>query len=603
MSVVAADMGGNGASPSPKSLRMLVLLRAINMDRISEGFLRYALDAGHTVHVALEQSKDRAGRAPGERSLFDVLEDEYPAFSYDGLPPRDEPWIYPTTKLRSAIDLLRYYEPEFAEASDLRKRARSRAPWYARIPAALGLFRVRPVRRLTDRLLRAIERRLPVSERSLKLMRDFEPDVVIVSPLVETGSTQGDHLRAADRLGIPTVLVVASWDNLTTKGVIRDVPDMTIVWNEDQIREAVELHGVPSDAVVATGAHSHDHWFSWEPTTDAEEFARKVGVDAGRPFVLYVCSSGFIAGDDEPEFVREWARRLAESDDPELAALGVIVRPHPQNFGSWRDADLEEPGRIVVWPKGGVAPTDLQSKRDYFDSLYHARAVVGINTTALVDSAIVRRPVFTMVSDHFRSTQTGTLHFSYLARDEGGGLLNVARSWDEHFTQLGGALRSVDAHRAQIDGFLRAFVRPHGLDRPAAPLALDAIVEAAQTQKEPVTEGGATRWVVGATARGLGRLHLLLDDLRPRSMRRRLYRRRKRRAHMARKRQGQRKDAPTGKAAKADRAAVKAERAAAKAERTAKPPKATRSKTPDKADRAAAKAERARERAKAEHAG
>jgi hypothetical protein len=589
MSVVAADMGGNGTNPSSQSLRMLVLLRAINMDRITEGFLRCALDGGHTVHVALEQSKDRAGRAQGEQSLFDVLEDEYPEFTYDGLPPREEPWIYPATKLRSAIDLLRYFEPEFEDATDLRERVRSRAPWYVRIPAALGLLRISPVRRAIDRLLRAVERRMPVSERSLRVMRDFEPDAVIVSPLVETGSPQGDHLRAADRLGIPTVLVVASWDNLTTKGVIRDVPDTTIVWNEDQVREAIELHGVPPGSVVATGAHSHDHWFAWEPATSGDEFATRVGLDPRRPFLLYVCSSGFIAGDDEPEFVREWARRLAESGDRELESLGVIIRPHPQNFSSWRDADLDEQGRIVVWPRGGVAPTGLQSKRDYFDSLYHARAVVGINTSALVDSAIVRRPVFTMVSEHFRSTQTGTLHFSYLARDEGGGLLNVARSWDEHFGQLGAALRSPGDHRERIEGFLQAFVRPQGLDRPAAPLALDAILETAAKEKEPVVERGPGRWLVGATAGALGRLHLLLRNLRPSSVRRRMYRRRKRRARIERKRAHVPKRTEGAKAPKA--------------ERPAKQPKTARPKSPEKAERAAIKAERAREKAKAGRTG
>ena len=220
-----------------------------------------------------------------------------------------------------------------------------------------------------------------------------------------------------------------------------------------------------------------------------------------------------------------------------------------------------------MWPRGGVAPTDLQSKRDYFDSLYHAKAVIGINTTALVDSAIVRRPVFTMVSDHFRSTQTGTLHFSYLARDGGGGLLSVARSWDEHFRQLGGAMRSVDGHRDRIDGFLRTFVRPHGLDRPAAPLALDAIVEMAHTKKEPVSEGGVFRWIVGTTARALGRLHRLLGDLRPEPLRKRLNRRRKLRAQAERRRDRQPKASGGAKPAKADRAAIKAERAAAKAER------------------------------------
>jgi hypothetical protein len=601
MRVVPPDMEGNGAGPSSQSLRMLVLLRAINMDRISEGFVRCALDGGHTVHVALDQSKDRAGRVAGERSLFDTLEEEYSAFSYEGLPPHEEPWIYTATKLRSAIDLLRYYEPEFREAGDLRRRARDRAPWYARVPAALGLFRIKPLRWMADRFWRAVERRMPVSERSLGLMREFKPDVVIVSPLVETGSPQGDHLRAADRLGIPTVLVVASWDNLTTKGVIRDVPDMTIVWNEDQVREAIELHGVPSENVVATGAHSHDHWFAWTPATGTEEFAGKVGLDPERPFLLYVCSSGFIAGDDEPEFVREWARRLAESGVPEVEPLGVIVRPHPQNFTSWRDAELEEPGRIVVWPRGGVAPTDPQAKRDYFDSLYHAKAVVGINTTALVDSAIVRRPVFTMVSDHFRSTQTGTLHFSYLARDEGGGLLNVARSWDEHFEQLGAALRSADVQREQIEGFLRAFVRPHGLDRAAAPLALDAIVETAQEEKEPVIERGPGRWIVGATAGALGRFHLLLKNLRPHALRRRMARRRKLRTQVQRQRAQQSKGTPAAKAAKG----TKGERTAKppKDGRPARPPKAERTPNPRKAQRAAEKAERAKERAKAERAG
>ena len=550
MSMVAADTGGNGRGPVSPSLRILVVLRAVNMDRISEGFLRCALERGHTVRVALDQDKDRRGGITGQGSLFDVLESEFPEFGYEVLAPQREAWIHPATKLRCAIDYLRYFEPEFAAAEELRARSHSRAPWYMRLSAALGLLRLRAVRRGADRLLRAVERRMPLSARSLAMMREFEPDVVVVSPLVEIGSPQGDHLRAADSLGIPTVLVVASWDNLTTKGVIRDRPDATIVWNTDQVREATDLHGLPRKTVVATGAHSHDHWFDWEPDTTREDFARKVGLEPSRPFVLYVCSSGFIAGDDEPEFVREWTARLARSGVSELQELGVIVRPHPQNFPSWRDADLEEPGRIVVWPRGGVAPTNLRTKRDYFDSLYHAKAVVGINTTALVDSAIVRRPVFTMVSDHFRSTQTGTIHFSYLARDGGGGLLNVARSWDEHFAQLRDAVRSEEAHRARIEAFLTAFVRPHGLDRPAAPLALETIEGAAASRKEPVVRRGPLRRLVGITASGLGRFHVLLQGLRPEEMRKRSQRWRKRRARAQRERSQRRKQARPPKAPK-----------------------------------------------------
>jgi hypothetical protein len=563
------ESNGAGSGPSRARLRMLVVLRALNMDRITEGFLRCALDAGHTVHVALEQRK--VGPTTEGDSLFDLLASEYPDFSYAGLPPRDEPWLYPATRLRCAIDFVRYFEPEFAAAETLRARARSRAPWYARLPAALRLLRLRPLRRAFDRLLRAIERRMPVSEQSMAMIREFEPDVLLVSPLVETGSPQGDHLRAADRLGIPTVLVVASWDNLTTKGVIRDVPDMTIVWNEDQVREAIDLHGLPRDSVVATGAHSHDHWFGWQPSRGREEFAAQVGLREDRPFLLYVCSSGFIAGDEEVAFVREWAARLRASGDPELEALGVLVRPHPQNFASWQEADVDEPGRIVVWPRGGVAPTDRQSKDDYFDSLHHATAVVGINTSALVDSAIVRRPVFTMVHERFRGTQTGTLHFSYLARDGGSGLLNVAHSWDEHFGQLSAALGNANGHDEQIERFLSAFIRPHGLDQPAAPLALDAVARTALSDKEPAPEGGLVRWIVGAVASKLGRLHGLRRRMQRwrRTVQRKRARTQRRRAALHRSAAKPAREGRLTRADKEARAAEKRQQRAAKGRESA----------------------------------
>ena len=94
----------------------------------------------------------------GDQSLFDLLEREFPAFEYEVLAPQRESWVHPATKLRCAIDYLRYFEPEFAKADDLRARARGRAPWYMRILGALGVFRLRLLRRATDRLLRAIER-------------------------------------------------------------------------------------------------------------------------------------------------------------------------------------------------------------------------------------------------------------------------------------------------------------------------------------------------------------------------------------------------------------------------------------------------------------
>jgi hypothetical protein len=578
---------GNGSGGS--GLRLFVILRAINFDRVTEGFLRCALARGHTVHVGLEQRK--AGFADDHESLFHAIARDFPNFSFDRLAPREDIWLYPATRLRAAIDYIRYFEPGFERAETLRDRARTRAPWYAKVPAALHILRVGPMRRGIDRFLRAIERRLPISEQSVETLREFDPDVVVVSPLVEIGSSQGDQLRAADRLGIPTAYIVASWDNLTTKGAIRDDPDLTLVWNEDQIREAVDMHGLAPETVRAVGAHSHDHWFSWKPSTSRESFAEKVGLGADRPFLLYVCSSGFIAGDDEVEFVRQWRRRLTESGVPELMELGILIRPHPQNVASWAEADLDEPGKVVVWPRGGAAPTDRQKKDEYFDSLHHASAVVGINTTALIDSAIVRRPVFTIVSEDFASTQTGTLHFSYLASDDGGGLLNVAHSWEEHCDQVGRALRAPADFRVQIDDFLLSFVRPHGLERAAAPLALEAVEETATIEKEAVSPGGPLRWIVGVSAAGLGHLHRLRLHMRPAAVKKRRAKRKKeRRRERALREKARASSKANGKPASATK--VKAPPSPAEPQKP-KPPK-----TPlDKEARAREKAARAAMRA------
>jgi hypothetical protein len=42
---------------------------------------------------------------------------------------------------------------------------------------------------------------------------------VLVTPLIELGSPQMDHLAAAKALGIRTALPVASWDHLSSKAV------------------------------------------------------------------------------------------------------------------------------------------------------------------------------------------------------------------------------------------------------------------------------------------------------------------------------------------------------------------------------------------------
>jgi hypothetical protein len=329
--------------------------------------------------------------------------------------------------------------------------------------------------------------------------------VVVASPVIDFASTQVEFLKSARRLGIPSAVAVASWDNLTGKGLLRVVPDRVFVWNESQRTEATAMHGIPADRVVVTGAPKFDDWFEQRPSRTAADFAAHVGLP-GPSYLLYVCSSPFIAP-DEVCFVREWLGRL-RADGGVLGRIGVVVRPHPQNARQWEGVRLDDLGPSVVWPLGGAQPDAGDARADFFDSLAHSSAVVGVNTSALIEAAIVGKPVLTVVSDRFRGTQEGTLHFHYLLHERGG-FLHVARDLDEHVRQLELALAG-GAERA--DRFVDAFVRPLGRDRAAAPLLADAIEALGRSRPldaaQPSASARALRVVLTPLARlAVGRAH------------------------------------------------------------------------------------------------
>jgi hypothetical protein len=286
-------------------------------------------------------------------------------------------------------------------------------------------------------------------------------------------------VKAAQAEGVPAAVCIASWDNLTNKGLLRVEPDAVIVWNQAQRREAIGLHGADAARVVATGAQPFDRWFARTPSTTREAFCRAVGLPDARPFVLFTCSSSFIAESNaELAFVRRWIASLRA--EPSLAGVGVLVRPHPYNCQGWAAADLSDLGPAAIWPREPFNPIEEQHRDGFFDSLFHSAAVVGVNTSAMIEAAILGRPVLTVQDGQFAATQEGTLHFQHLL-PENGGFLRVARSLDEHLPQLMDVLADPDRVARQTAGFVASFIRPHGADRPATPQLVEALERVART--------------------------------------------------------------------------------------------------------------------------
>ena len=459
-------------------MNILFAMASAEYLRFYDSTIQLLAARGHRVSVAVNAER---GKKPVRLEKIDSADGRVVVAGL--IPLRAGAWGGIASGLRGVMDFARYLDPRFAAAPALRARMKRKAlPRAFHVLDAVRTLGVGGTRRLQAGLA-ALERAIPGSREVETFLRDQSPDVVLVSPLVDAASDQVDLVKASQALGIPVAACIASWDNLTNKGVLRVQPDRVIVWNEAQRREAVEFHATPADRVVVTGAQPFDRWFERRVSTSRDEFCARAGLPADRPFVLYTCSSSFIAiSPAELAFVRTWIASLRAR--PATAGVPVLVRPHPYNRAAWEQANLSDLGDVAIWPAGPYNPVEEESRSGFFDSLYHSAAVVGVNTSAMIEAAIVGRPVLSIQVPEFSRTQDGTLHFHYLL-PENGGFLRVASSLDAHVDQLADVLARPDEARAETQRFVASFIRPRGIDVPCTPLVADAVEALGATRRAP----------------------------------------------------------------------------------------------------------------------
>jgi hypothetical protein len=426
-------------------------------------YLRYyesaltALHArGHHLVLAAPDRRDRVKMPTSLRGTRDISTVLYPSRREDGFDRSIE-------VLRIARDAARYLAPEFREVSASKELAFKRLARVLSVDTS-SLSNVGPFPELVhaaeekrlDPLLEQLERLIPPDERLLRFIESQQLDLVLCISRVNVGGPQTDVVKCAAALGIPTGMIVYSWDNLTCGGVLHVRPERLFVWNEIQVREAAELHGCEPARAIVTGAPRFDGLFERVPSGSRAELSRELGLDQSRATILWLGSSKFVSP-REPNFVAAWSSALRTSDDERVRQANILVRPHPQAVETELWTEWRPPEGVVVPPR--VIRTRAQ---DLFDQLWVSDAVVALNTSASIEAAILGKPVLTIKAGAMAPGQEGQLNVQILL-EEHGGFVQTGRSIDEHVAQLIEALDH-DPLADRRRQFLESFVRPRGLD-------------------------------------------------------------------------------------------------------------------------------------------
>ena len=246
-------------------------------------------------------------------------------------------------------------------------------------------------RRAARATLRWLDRRISPREPFAALIREYRPDWVFATDVGHEADIR--LIQAAKDAGVPVAGMVRSWDNLTSKGLIRAVPDLLLVNNDIVKSEAQKLHGIPESRIRVVGIPHYDRYP--KPAHPRGEFCRRLGLDPAKRFLLYAPTGDrYLAKNRvDGEVIRIIASVLPEEYE-------LLVRLPPTDSANLEGGApprviLHRPGAQVSTRPGAFKSNELTREDDDLlrDTLAYCELVVAGPSTIVIDAAVFDKPI------------------------------------------------------------------------------------------------------------------------------------------------------------------------------------------------------------------
>lgn len=202
-------------------------------------------------------------------------------------------------------------------------------------------------------------------------------------------------LREGKARSIPLIGMVRSWDNTTTKGILRVMPDKIIVNGPLTKEELIRIHGVRAENVFIAGLPQFDSWLQG-PQMGREEFFKKIGADPNKRLILFA-PAGAILSDTDWQICQILKYAVKNGNLP--PNIQFLVRNHPHH-----PADLSkfvsDPSFIIENPdvyaevKSEKTGADLSpdDNAHLMHSVYYSDLVMYIATSLGLDATVFDKP-------------------------------------------------------------------------------------------------------------------------------------------------------------------------------------------------------------------
>jgi glycosyltransferase involved in cell wall biosynthesis len=272
-----------------------------------------------------------------------------------------------------------------------------------------------------------VESAMGLHPEMLALAQRERPDFFVIPSALLDRHTD-DALLVAEAFRIPTALLVAGWDNASSKGLLYHQPSIVGVWGEQSKQHVIDIQRVPADRVHVVGAPHYESFR--QPVHETPlQLRERWGLPTEVPVLLF---AGTFRTFDETALLLELDQRIEQRS---LPRIHVLYRPHPwrerregeANFfeRQWRHVTMD-PTMREAYRNRELTNAPASEATNFLDRMTHLRelyalagAVVTPMSSVLLESMIAGLPVLAVAFGDGRHTWSADrvsrmLHFREL---------------------------------------------------------------------------------------------------------------------------------------------------------------------------------------------
>ncbi|MDO8523666.1 MAG: CDP-glycerol glycerophosphotransferase family protein [bacterium] len=249
-------------------------------------------------------------------------------------------------------------------------------------------------------LVRFLDRLFYSTGRFDVLFREFKPGCIFATDIQNEMDVR--LLHEARRRGIRTIGMVRSWDNITSKGNLRVVPDHIVVHNERIKNELVSYSKVPAGHITPVGIPHYDRYLG-TPKKSREEFMKEHRFDSRRKTVMFAP-----IGD---RYIRNNTLDAMVFKELAQLPLNLIVRMPPTDMATL--GKPKNPSAIIAFDETGQESERLRTEErsrkqneistideeHLHEELTYSDVLVTGHSTLVNDAALVDLPAVIIAFD------------------------------------------------------------------------------------------------------------------------------------------------------------------------------------------------------------